>query len=292
MEFKLQELSSPLVVSRIANVHYFEFTSQYQTTDDSHDFCELLYVDKGSVVVHADHYAGILGSNQLILHQANEVHSLRCGDDGHTHVIIIGFECHAKELAVFSHAPITLLSEHRKMLAEVMKEGTDLFAPPYDIPNTPEMKKRPDHAFGAEQMLKIHLESFLITLIRDRTLLQSPSPEALSNENKLAEICRYISEHYTDRILLDNVCFLFGTNRTTLCQTFREEYGISILNYIDKLRMEDAKRRLVHTQASITAISEQLGFNSIHYFCRYFKKHTGISPGDYRQHMQLEQNHP
>lgn len=278
MEFKLQELETSLAVSRIANVHYFEFTSQYQTTDDSHNFCELLYVDNGSLCVYADNYSGILSSNQLIIHRANELHSLKCNENINPHIIIIGFECDAKELEPFSKSPATLQPTHRKMLAGIMNEGMNLFAPPYNIPNTLEMKKRPDTPFGTGQMLKISLETFLITLIRDQELLHSDNVEEIHCDNTLSDICNYIAEHYTEKILLDNICFLFGINKTSLCQSFKQEYGITILNYIDQLKIKEAKRLLQAKRLSVLEISERLGFNSVHYFCRYFKKHTGLSP--------------
>ncbi len=283
MEFKLQELSSSLVVPRIANVHYFEFTSQYQTTDDSHNFCELLYVDNGSLCVYADNYSGILSNNQLIIHKAGELHSLKCNENINPHIIIIGFECDAPQLDVFSHAPATLQPVHRKMLAGVMTEGMNLFAPPYNIPNTLEMVKRPDSPFGTEQLLKSGLETFLITLIRDQALLHADQTEEVSCDSTLSDICNYIAEHYTEKILLDNICFLFGINKTTLCQSFKQEYGITILNYIDQLKIKEAKRLLRTTRLSVLDISEKLGFNSVHYFCRYFKKHTGHSPKHYQE---------
>ena len=283
MEFKLQEFKTPLVITRIANVHYFEFTSEYQTIDDSHNFCELLYVDKGSISVYADNYSGILSNNQLIIHKANEIHSLKCNENIFPHVIIIGFECQSEELNIFSQAPVTLPATHRKMLADVMKEGMNVFAPPYDIPNTLEMKKRKEYPFASEQMLKLNLEAFLISLIRDSEHLKSDCELEIQHNKLLSDICKYISEHYTEKILLDNICFLFGTNKTTLCQTFKEEYGITILVYIDQLKIKDAKKLLRAQKLSITQISEKLGFSSIHYFCRHFKKHTGMSPSEYAQ---------
>ena len=107
-------------------------------------------------------------------------------------------------------------------------------------------------------------------------------PDDESDEGYCASCHRYITEHYTEKILLDNICFLFGTNKTSLCQSFKSEYGITILNYIDQLKIEDAKKLLLEQKLSVTEISEQLGFNSIHYFCRYFKKHTGLSPKEYQ----------
>lgn len=283
MEFKLLDFDTPMIVSRIANVHYFEFTSEYQTIDDSHNFCELLYVDKGSLSVHADHYSGMLNDHQLIIHRAGETHSLKCLENNFPHVIIIGFECTASQLELFSDTPVTLLPVHRRMLADVLKEGMNLFAPPYDIPNTLEMKKRAEYSFGTEQMLKLSLESFLIALVRDRVQLHPDTSHLAPVDSKMTLICKYIAEHYTEKILLDNICFLFGTNKTSLCQSFKQEFNITILNYIDKLKLEDAKKLLQEQKLSVTEIAEQLGFNSIHYFCRYFKKHTGLSPREYQE---------
>lgn len=283
MEFKLQELESSIEVSRIANVHYFEFTSQYQTTDDSHNFCELLYVDKGSLCVYADNYSGILSGNQLIIHRANELHSLKCNENINPHIIIIGFECQSPDLEIFSHAPATLQPAHRKMLAGVLNEGMNLFAPPYNIPNTLEMKKRTDAPFGTAQMFKNNLELFLLTLLRDREILHADCSAEITYNSTLSDVCNYIAEHYTEKILLDNICFLFGMNKTTLCQSFKQEYGITILNYIDQLKIKEAKRLLQSTRHSVLDISERLGFSSVHYFCRYFKKHTGISPKEWQK---------
>lgn len=281
MEFKLLEFDTPIVISRIANVHYFEFKNEYQTVDDSHNFCELLYVEKGSICVYADNYSGILSDNQMIIHRPGEIHSLRCNENISPHIIIIGFECQAPQLNPFAMSPITLQQTHRKMLAEIMKEGMNLFAPPYDIPNTLEMKKRITAPFGTSQMLKLNLEMFLITLVREYGT--SSGSHNNSCDNRLSEICNYIAEHYTERILLDNICFLFGINKTSLCQNFRNEYGITILNYIDQLKLKDAKKMLRKRTLSATEISEQLGFTSVHYFSRYFKKHTGMSPKEYQK---------
>ena len=102
MEFKLKPFKIQLTVSRIANIHYFEFTHNYNTKGDRHAFCELVYVDSGALHIRADNFCGALTENQMILHGANETHSLACPDDSAPNVIIIGFECESDALAPFS----------------------------------------------------------------------------------------------------------------------------------------------------------------------------------------------
>jgi AraC-like DNA-binding protein len=277
MEFKLQSFSTPLRVTRIANIHYFEFTHQYHTESDSHNFCELLHVDQGSLRVSSENYSGTLTDNQLIIHRPNERHFLECSESGSPNVVIIGFECSAPELARFATSPITLQPAHRNMLSRILTEGMAVYEPPYDIP-TFEMKKRASFPFGADQMMQIHLESFLITLIREFPDIHAPVG---GGAGKISDIYDYISEHYTEKLTLHDLCFIFGTNKTSLCRSFKETYGDTVLNHINSLRIQDAKRLLREQKLTVTQISEELGFTSIHYFCRLFKKETGMTPKEY-----------
>lgn len=282
MNFKLQTFNTQISVTRLANVHYFEFTSHYHTKNDSHNFCELLFVDKGSIDVYAENYTGILNVNQMIIHRPMEFHSLSSTDQAAPNVIIIGFECKNEELVPFSRSPVTLLPEHRKLLAGILSEAMSIYEPPYDVPNTPFMKKRDVYPFGADQMIKIWLETFLISVIRDFSTPDVPDhcDDSTTNLN-IRAVHKYLTDNFTSKIHLDNLCFLFGTNKTTLCRNFKKEYGLTILGYLNKLKIKEAKSYLREGNMSMSQISEILGFESIHYFCRVFKKSTGQSPTEY-----------
>lgn len=281
MEYSLKSFITPVTITRIANIHYFEFTNQYHTTPASHNFCELLYCDRGTITVDAENYKGIVSDNQIIIHHPNEMHSLCCDEDAAPNVIIIGFECSCDELDYFSHTPVTLSVEQKKMIADAMKEGMSVYAPPFDLPNIPEMKKRDDFPFGADQMIKLKLEALLISLIRGNKQLHSTHSSEVHQQSRIEAIHQYITENYTEKILLDNICFIFGTNKTTLCKDFKSEYKTTVLNYINSLKIREAKMLLRQNNLSVTEISEKLGFNSIHYFSRLFKKATGHSPKEY-----------
>lgn len=176
------------------------------------------------------------------------------------------------------------------MLSEIMKEGMNVYAPPYDIPNTAEMKKRESFPFGADQMLKINLEAFFIMMLRAYDTDFANHEDGVLPDNKLAEIYNYINEHYTERISLDDICLLFATNKTSLCCKFKAEYGITVLSYIRDLKINAAKILIREQKLSVTEISEKLGFGSLHYFCKLFKKSTGLSPNAYRKTIKSKLN--
>ena len=280
MEFKLKKFEKAIEISRIANIHYFEFTKEYHTVNDNHPFCELIYVDYGVISVKADNYSGYLEKNQMIIHKAGETHSLKCENNDSPNVIIIGFECKSDILDQFSTEPVELTNEQQKLLSDVIKEGRSVFLPPYDIPNLKDMKKRKDCPFGADQMIKLKLESFFIELVRSREMNEDKHLGVIT-DSKVYEIHQYLTINYKENITLEELCFLFNTNKSTLCTSFKSTYGTTIINYVNALKIKETKRLMRNGMTSITEISEKLGFTSVNYFSRLFKKSENKSPKEY-----------
>lgn len=290
MEFKLKRFEKVIEVSRIANIHYFEFTNQYHTSKDNHAFNELIYVDNGSIIVDAENYSGKLIKNQMIIHKPYESHSLTCIDDNAPNVIIIGFECKSEELNVFSRTPVTLSQELQNILTEIIKEGRTVFLPPYDLPNLRDMKKRRDYTFGADQMIKLQLEMFLIRLIRDSKVNTGNNVTTAADGSKIFGVFDYINENFRENITLNELCFLFRTNKTTLCSEFKKTYGDTIIDYINRKKIKEAKILLREGKYNFTEIASMLGFNSIHYFSRLFKKYEHQSPASYINTIKAKLN--
>ena len=280
MNFKLKKFDIAIDVTRIANIHYFEFTRDYHTYGDSHPFCELVYVDAGAITVEAEGFSGVLTKNQMILHKAGELHSLRCEDTSAPSVIIIGFECKSEALFPLSYEKTSLSAEQCRLLSELIREGRSVFLPPYDLPNLKDMKKREDYPFGADQLIKLKLECLLIDLIRGRSI-KSVGSTFVPVEPKTHELHEYLTENFRENVTLEELSFLFGTNKTTLCRSFKNAYGTTVISYVNSLKIKEARRLIRGGSDSITEISESLGFSSIHYFSRLFKKTMGISATEY-----------
>ena len=280
VEYQLKTFEMALAVTRIANIHYFEFTKQYHTFCDSHPFCELVYVDAGEISVAAEHYSGALLRNQAIIHRAGEVHSLQCGDSTAPNVIIIGFECDSAALAPFSYTPTELSAEQQRLLAEIIKEGRAVFLPPYDVPLVTDMKKRTEYPFGADQLIRLKLECFLIDLVRGLQIRDAKHTPP-HTDAKIYEIHNYITENFRENITLEELCFLFNTNKTSLCRAFKAAYGDTVVNYINHLKIKEAKKLIRNDRLSMTEIADQVGFSSVHYFSRLFKQMENESPRTY-----------
>lgn len=289
MEFKLKTFRTDIRVTRMANVHYFEFTKEYYTYQDRHPFRELVYVDSGRLGITSEGYNGTLCSKQLLIHRADEQHSLACDGSEAPSVIIIGFECDCERLDAFSERAYTLSAEHIRILTDIVREGRAVFLPPYDVPNLKDMKKRRDYPFGADQMLRLRLEMFLIELIRSIQPDGVP-PAAGVADKKTEEICAYLHSHYNERITLDDLCFMFGTNKTTVCRRFREAYGETPISYINRLRIKEAKKLMREGDLNLTQVAARVGYSSIHYFSKQFKAYEHKSPTQYIHTVKAKLN--
>lgn len=287
MEFKLKPFQEALSVPRLANIHYFEFTDDYTTLADHHPFRELVYVDSGVVQIEAEGYNGYLQSNQLIIHRAGEVHRLSCGKKSTPNIIVIGFECACSELDAFSGRPVPLSGELQRLLTDVVREGRLVFLPPYDQPGTTDMKKRAHTPFGADQMIRLKLEAFLIELVRCQATAQDKTTDGRIH-TKILNVYEYLNNNYRESINLNELCFLYSTNKTTLCRQFKAAYGMTVVDYVHSLRIRDAKRLLRDGEYNITQIADMLGFSSVHYFSRLFKQATRLSPSAYAKTIKAK----
>ena len=108
--------------------------------------------------------------------------------------------------------------------------------------------------------------------------------ESQSNKvlyTRLRPAMEYIEQNYNKEITLD---FLAGYVNMSAAH-FRREWlklrGESAMQYRDKLRLSFAKQYLMSGYYTVTEVAEKCGFYDVNYFIRFFKKHTGMSPGKF-----------
>lgn len=73
----------------------------------------------------------------------------------------------------------------------------------------------------------------------------------------------------------------------TFKRRFTQATGYSPIEYVQRLRIEDAKRRLERTDTPVDEVGWQVGYEDAGFFRRLFKRMTGVSPSQYRRHFQL-----
>lgn len=99
-----------------------------------------------------------------------------------------------------------------------------------------------------------------------------------SFESDLSPIGVYIQENYTSIKSLDELCGHFGVSKSYLCRIFKKQTGITIIEYINRLKVQYAYKLLQETDLPVKEISLLSGFDTVIYFNRVFKKVMGDTP--------------
>lgn len=109
-----------------------------------------------------------------------------------------------------------------------------------------------------------------------------PTAEA-EPDNRILQVKRYIDEHYTEAITVENLTAVSHCSKGHLFRTFKKYFRISPLAYQQDLRFEAAQRLLRFTSLRCYEIAHRVGFSDVYYFHRQFKKRLAITPLNYRQ---------
>ncbi len=108
---------------------------------------------------------------------------------------------------------------------------------------------------------------------------------AIPNPN-VAAMRKYIEEHYMEPITSNDVTKSVYLSSSYANRCFLAQYGTTIFGYIIYCRLEKAKQLLRDTDMHITRIAEVVGYSAKTSFYLAFKRHTGISPTEYRQNPE------
>lgn len=92
----------------------------------------------------------------------------------------------------------------------------------------------------------------------------------------------YIKEHFRENINREDVAAVVYITPNYLSKLFRVKMGMNLREYINQIRIEEAKRMLLTTNLSVSEIAGHVGYDNISYFSTVFRKLIGMSPVDWR----------
>ncbi len=110
------------------------------------------------------------------------------------------------------------------------------------------------------------------------------STQGFSNNLTLSDrICRYLSDNIGVPFSSENIEKRFYLSYKYMSHLFKKEKGVTMQQYHNSVRMDEACRLLCSTLMSIGEIADKLGFSDVLYFSRCFRNYTGKSPSAYRK---------
>jgi AraC-like DNA-binding protein/mannose-6-phosphate isomerase-like protein (cupin superfamily) len=139
---------------------------------------------------------------------------------------------------------------------------------------------------GYEDICQAYMEILIIRLMRNTALTMQEEPQVVSSNRQCASVKRYIDLHFKEPLTLEQLSEEAHINKYYLSHIFKQEYGISPINYLISRRIDESKYLLAETDLSMSQIAHLLGFSSLSYFSQVFRRANGNSPMDFRQNSK------
>jgi len=257
----------------------FNFNSKYCTYSHSHKFIEIGFVVKGQGVFNFDKINHGVSSGDIIITLPNTFHYETGFNDDNFEVIYITFKNSFSLNKYFSIPFPTSTILDTKGLPDIYVIFKNILI----------------ESINEKEGYKYFIEAELIKLfiILNRQIkgnfsdtYKNESLSELMSIRKLklvTQIKEYIDNNIYTKINLNTVAQKFYISPQHLIRLFKEITEYPPKQYITICKLEKAKEFLIFSNEDIVSIAEKLGFSSIHYFYRFFKNHTGVTPLQYRE---------
>lgn len=143
------------------------------------------------------------------------------------------------------------------------------------------------HAIYEEQQKQNPCQPLISLMLRTlliQVLILDQKPPATAVER----VIQYIQSHLSEQITLELLSGVAFVSKSYLTKQFKQETGQTVIEYVNKTRIEKAKMLLVTTTKSVEEIAYAVGFESPKYFFRVFKALTGQTPLSFSKKKQTE----
>lgn len=284
----IHPLKSIINVKGIHSIHYFEFKSDFKFEGESHNFWELVYVDKGCAIATAGTQKHILSQGEILFHKPDEFHSIEADRNDPPNVFIITFDCDSPNMKFFHDKRMSVPALLKKYITEIFANGMDTFYLTDDNPYSKELVLRENYPFGSEQLIKINLEILLLKLIRYSEITKREPDESENYDKLTRNIVEILKNSIYGKVTVENICQELGFSRAYVSARFKEKSGKTITEYLSDLKIREAKYLIRKDQHTITEIAEFLCFENPQYFCRVFKKITKMTPTQYKRSVSYK----
>lgn len=261
---------------KAAPVAISENTVPYDTLPHIHREVEMLYVKDGKAEITVSDRKYSARAGDMVIVNPMEVHSVVADRSVDYHQRCICFDS-------------SLIAD--KVLREALVSG-EAFVSGYHFNNdkiTKELLDIFEELFSAvsESSEELYLESVAYISLLFAKLKKSGLVVFNTKSNKKSLFARnvqeYLSAHFHEQITSADIANELFYNQSYFCRLFRDNFGVSFLDYLMLYRISNAKLIMSSENISVSQVAERVGFLDASYFSRCFKRIAGISPTEYQK---------
>lgn len=232
-----------------------------------HRDIEMIYVVSGQTKAYLDSVEYVLNQGDIFVAFPNKVHYYQSFAEEHSYIFIFALDYleDFKSLFLKYHPinPVVRRDDLPNEFSEYIKNIIECYEG-----NKP----------FKEEKIKGYFNILFADIIPSFNFVEKKE----DNVDMISSILSYCSENYKENINLDEMAKELHVSKYYISRLFSDKIKISLNNYINMLRVNDAKERLIKTSDSVTEIGIKVGYNTIRSFNRAFLNQTGMQPREFR----------
>ena len=239
-----------------------------------HDRIELLRILEGSLIFSCSDRQLTLESGDVCLVSPRMLHSGMAGPQGVVYDVIM-----------FDLQLLLNQTDPAQKYLTPLCQGNYVFEP---LVRNEQIRARLDTIVNAHRQetdlhpLQVIGELYdLVGLLYKHCVIRELS--VLPPPKQFGQVIDYINEHYTEDISSASLSRQFGHDEAYFCRKFKKHTGLTIMKYIQILRIEKARMLLTETEQAVLDIAASCGFSDTAYFNKCFKNIYRVTPTQMRQ---------
>ncbi|MEK4528148.1 AraC family transcriptional regulator [Paenibacillus sp. FSL H8-0104] len=129
---------------------------------------------------------------------------------------------------------------------------------------------------------RLHTKTLFYQFVYELLRQMDQQQVSIVRPNLASQLIRYMQEHYAKPLTRETLAHTFHYSVPYLSKYFRRETGASLIDYLIGIRMNKAVTLLQKTELSLQEVAASVGYADVSYFIRMFKKHTGVTPKQFK----------
>lgn len=284
--YRKHKIINVVNITKVVTIFSLDMDKDYSFPGEKHDFWEIVYAERGTSKICAGNETVLLTEGCCAFHKPHEFHGIFGNGETQSRVIVISFVCSSGIMKNFREKIINIPKNLRFYLNSILSEASLCFEPSekplYHI------HEKNISPIGAQQLVRMYLEQFLIMLLRHESLkhCNTAAKERKSIENQLVNsICSSLAANLYKNATIEEICADITYSRAYISRIFKANTGYTVSAYYTMLKISEAKRLIAETDYNFSQISYILMYDNPHYFSTVFKKQTGLSPTEYKRQV-------
>lgn len=249
-----------------------------------HDYMELLYCYHGVFEIYIDGKSVLFKKGDLLVIHPKEVHKIDALEGGSYIVLRFDPEIIYNILEYHEYKyylPILFKNIHLKKIISKQETSTSFISDLFESI----LYELTTQEYGYELAVKSMISQVYLWLIRFWN--QSSADPQLKERHFLFQqikpVFDYVAINYQQDITAEDMAKLCNMSYSYFSRKFKKLMNLSFPDYVNLVRIDEAIKLLISTDASITEVAEQCGFCSISYFIKVFQKYRSITPLQFKK---------